>query len=142
MYLDEMCIEKSGLASKANPILISYVCYHGGIFDHIAPPNLATPSRPGQSQHYAMSMIHPAQPGSSRQFGGHPSPAQVSAVMMSLIVSCDLFPLVIIQSASSGAADNGNWTIENSKGRLFLFLQQTRQPRDMNICPAGPDNNR
>ena len=118
------------------------VCYHGDISNYIAPPHLATPSRPAQSQHYAVSMIHPAQPGSSRQFGGHPSPAQVSAMMMSLIVSCDLFPLAIIQAVPSAAADNGNWTIENAKGRLFLFLQQTRQPRDMNISPAGPDNNR
>ena len=118
------------------------VCYHGDIFDCIAPPHLAMPSRPTQSQQYAVSMIHPAQPGSSRQFGSHPSPAQVSAVTMSLIVSCDLFPLAIIQAMSSGARDNGNWTIENAKGRLFLFLQQTRQPKDMNISPTGPDNNR
>lgn len=81
------------------------------------PPHLGTPNRP---QHYAVSMVHPGQAGSSRQFS-HSSP---------------------VQPSSSAAADNGNWTVENAKGRLFLFLQQTRQPRDMSICPAGPDNNR
>lgn len=45
-------------------------------------------------------------------------------------------------STTTTVADNGNWTVENAKGRLFLFLQQTRQRRDMQICPAGPDHNR
>ena len=36
---------------------------------YVAPPQLTTPNRPGQSQHYAVPMIHPAQLSSSRQFG-------------------------------------------------------------------------
>ena len=38
--------------------------------------------------------------------------------------------------------DTGNWTLENAKSRLHLFLQQTRQPKDMQIRPTGPDHNR
>jgi len=36
----------------------------------------------------------------------------------------------------------GGYTIENCKSRLHLFLQQTRQPRDMQIRPVGPDHNK
>lgn len=38
--------------------------------------------------------------------------------------------------------DTGNWVLENAKSRLHLFLQQTRQPKDMQIRPTGPDHNR
>lgn len=79
-------------------------------------------------------MMHPSQPGTSHQFNS----VQVSDVMM---MSHELL-LIIVQATASAAADNGNWTLENAKGRLFMFLQQTRQPRDICICPAGPDYNR
>jgi ATP-dependent RNA helicase A len=36
----------------------------------------------------------------------------------------------------------GNYTLETAKSRLHLFLQQTRQPKDMQIRPVGPDHNR
>lgn len=38
--------------------------------------------------------------------------------------------------------DIGNWALETAKSRLHLFLQQTRQPKDMQIRPTGPDHNR
>lgn len=60
------------------------MCCHSNI-DHVGPPHLGTPNRP---QHYAVSMVHPSQAGSSRQFS-HPSPVQVGD-MMSSIVSHDL----------------------------------------------------
>ena len=53
---------------------ISICCYSN--IDYVGPPRPGTPNRPGQPQHYAVSMVHPGQAGSSRQFG-HPSPVQV-----------------------------------------------------------------
>lgn len=38
--------------------------------------------------------------------------------------------------------ETGNYTLETAKSRLHLFLQQTRQPKDMQIRPVGPDHNR
>jgi hypothetical protein len=39
-------------------------------------------------------------------------------------------------------SESGNYTLETAKSRLHLFLQQTRQPKDMQIRPVGPDHNR
>ena len=69
------------------------VCYYCDIFDYIPPPHLATPSQPAWSQ-------RPLSMGISHQYGSYRSPAQVSAVTMSLIVSCDLLPLAVIQVVS------------------------------------------
>ena len=38
--------------------------------------------------------------------------------------------------------DTGNFTLETAKSRLHLYLQQTRQPKDMQLRPTGPDNSR
>ena len=38
--------------------------------------------------------------------------------------------------------ESGHFTLDTAKSRLHLFLQQTRQPKDMQIRPVGPDHNR
>lgn len=39
-------------------------------------------------------------------------------------------------------SDTGNWTLEVAKSRLHLFLQTTRQSKDMQVRPVGPDHQR
>ena len=48
-------------------------CCHSNI-DYVGAPHPGTPNRPAGQ--YAVSMVHPGQAGSSRQFG-NPSPVQV-----------------------------------------------------------------
>ena len=41
-----------------------------------------------------------------------------------------------------GSEGNGGYTLEVAKSRLHLFLQQTRQPKDMQIRPVGPEHHK
>ncbi|XP_065917880.1 ATP-dependent RNA helicase A protein-like isoform X5 [Dysidea avara] len=83
----------------------------------VAPP----PPMPtaGRGQRYAVSMVDQHQPGGPKYFDRSRPPQGAPTI-----------------------SDAGNWTLLNAKSRLHLFLQQTRQPRAMNVCAVGPDHNR
>ncbi|CAF0906923.1 unnamed protein product, partial [Didymodactylos carnosus] len=46
------------------------------------------------------------------------------------------------EETDTNASIHGNWTIENSKGRLHQYLQRSNLNQDYKYSATGPDNNR
>lgn len=94
-----------------------------------------------------MNVVDPHAPGGEKHFDRASNKRKYDemavgpcSTVTALDQSFPSLPFFLLPGLQGG--DSGNYTLETAKSRLHLFLQQTRQPKDMQIRPVGPDHNR
>lgn len=97
--------------------------------------NVVDPHAPGGTKHIDRGSVKRKYDEMAEVYGLQCTYMYKLTEYLSLSLSSPSFP-------SLQGTETGNYTLETAKSRLHLFLQQTRQPKDMQIRPVGPDHNR
>lgn len=61
-----------------------------------------------------------------------------SVVSFLSLLSFAILAMVLVIKTASEAQSHGSWTLENAKGRLCAYLQQTKQNKEISIATEGP----
>ena len=89
----------------------------------------------------AVEVVDPHAPGGAKHFDRVSNKRKYDEMSVRTRVELSCVSLTASVPCCQGA-ESGNYTLEMAKSRLHLFLQQTRQPKDMQVRPVGPDHNR